>query len=78
MLLGLDFVPLDHIHKVSLNGPRGRDETNDRTKIVIQIMKPSIALDSRCQVLARGTSLQLFLCLETFVLDHFQNEYFSQ
>jgi hypothetical protein len=46
MLLGLDFMPLDQIADMSLNGLRRRVVTRDKIKIGTQMDEPSVSLDS--------------------------------
>jgi hypothetical protein len=45
MLLGLDFMPLDQIVDMSLNGLRRRVATHDKTQTETQMDEPSVALD---------------------------------
>jgi hypothetical protein len=46
MLLGLDFIPLDQIDHMSLNGLRRRGvETHDKTQTGTQMHESSVALD---------------------------------
>jgi hypothetical protein len=45
MLLGLDFMPLDQIDHMSLNGLRRRVETRDKTQTTTQMHEPSVSLD---------------------------------
>jgi hypothetical protein len=45
MLLSLDFMPLDQIDHMSLNGLRRRVETRDKTQTGTQMHESSIALD---------------------------------
>jgi hypothetical protein len=45
MLLGLDFMPLDQISNMSLNGLRRRVATCDKTQTETQMDEPSVALD---------------------------------
>jgi hypothetical protein len=45
MLLGLDFMPLDQIDHMSLNGLRRRVATRDKTQTGTQMHEPSVALD---------------------------------
>jgi hypothetical protein len=45
MLLGLDFMPLDQIANMSLNGLRRRVATHDKTQTETQMDEPSVALD---------------------------------
>jgi hypothetical protein len=46
MLLGLDFMPLDQILNVSLNGFRKQVATHHKTLTRTQMDEPSIVLDS--------------------------------
>jgi hypothetical protein len=45
MLLGLDFMPLDQIGHMSLNGLRRRVATRDKTQTETRMDEPSVALD---------------------------------
>jgi hypothetical protein len=45
MLLSLDFMPLDQIDHISLNGLRRRVETRDKTQYETRMHGSSIALD---------------------------------
>jgi hypothetical protein len=45
MLLGLDFMPLDQIANMSLNGLRRRVATCDKTQTETRMDEPLVALD---------------------------------
>jgi hypothetical protein len=47
MLLGLDFMPLDQIANMSLNGLRRRVATRDKTQTMTQMDELLVALDLR-------------------------------
>lgn len=64
----LDFVPMDRLCQVSLNGPRGRVATSRRGEMMPRIVKPSILLDFKHRALARDTPLGGLHCMETTVL----------
>jgi hypothetical protein len=55
--LGCDFVPLDQIVIVSLNGFRRRVATRHKTQTMPQIDEPSVPLDSWHWIPVRGTPL---------------------
>jgi hypothetical protein len=61
MLLGLDFMPLDQIGHMSLNGLRRRVATRDKTQTETQMDEPSVALDPEHQVSASGAPPLSFL-----------------
>jgi hypothetical protein len=54
MLLGLDFMPLDQIGHMSLNGLRRQVATHDKTQTRTQMDEPSVALDLEHRVSASG------------------------
>jgi hypothetical protein len=54
MPLGLDFMPLDQIGHMSLNGLKRRVATRDKTQTETQMGEPSVALDPKHQVSTRG------------------------
>jgi hypothetical protein len=54
MLLGLDFMPLDQIVDMSLNGLRRRVATHDKTQTRTQMDELSVALDLGHQVSSSG------------------------
>jgi hypothetical protein len=58
MLLGLDFMPLDQIGHMSLNGLRRRVATHDKTQTETQMDEPSVALDLEHWVSASGAPLR--------------------
>jgi hypothetical protein len=62
MLLGLDFMPLDQIVNMSLNGLRRRVATRDKTQTGTQMDEPSVALDL-------GTEFQLVGPLHCHFID---------
>jgi hypothetical protein len=66
MLLDLDFMPLDQIANMSLNGLRRLVATHDKTQTWAQMDEYSIALDLRNWVSASGDP-PLSLCFHKSV-----------
>ena len=61
MLLSLDFMPLDQIDHMSLNGLRRRVETRDKTQTETRMGELPVALDLEHQFSTRGGGFALIL-----------------
>ena len=78
MLLDLDFMPLDQIANMSLNGLRRLVATHDKTQTWAHMDEYSIALDLRNWVSASGDPPLSFHFLENHLLHDIWNYSFSQ
>jgi hypothetical protein len=73
MLLSLDFMPLDQISHMSLNGLRRRVATINKTQTETQMHEPSVALDPKHLVSTIGAPTLSLRRLENNLLDYLQH-----
>jgi hypothetical protein len=73
MLPGLDFMVLDQIGHMSLNGLRRRVATRDKTQTETQMHELSVALDLKHMVSTSGAPMLSFHRSENHLLEYLQH-----